>query len=1628
MRAIGCRTRGCSRLRRPRVLAVLVTAVAALALAPASALGASVASPSLSRSSSAAGASSVTYTVGFTTSATGAIPAGGTITLAAPAGTLWPTHDNQAYVLTDSTTPSGSFTAAQGASYAEPDLPIFGFEGYSGAVVTIAVPNAINAGDHLSLVITGVSNPGVGSGRLTVSTSADAVPVSMLDTITTDRSVSTPTLSVSVAAAAATDATYTVGFTTSATGAIPAGGTITLAASPGTLWPTHNNQAYTLTDSTTPSGSFTAAQGTSYGEPGLPIFGFEGYSGAQVTINVPNAINAGDHLSLAITGVSNPGAGSGRLSVSTSSDPTPASTTDAIASAGSVSTPSVSPSSTTAGGTGVTYTIGFSSSADGAIAAGGTVTLIAPPGTELPGSQCDYALTDSTTSGGDFGCASSVTTGASGSIATLTVPNAINAGDDLRFAVSGVTNPGAGIDTLKVATSSDRIPATSSSYALTGSSSPITRVSATSLSTSSSTASANGVTYTVKFTAGASGGLTGGTGAITLAAPAGTIFGPCSYGCGGGNAVYTIDDLTTPSGSGSASPSSLSDDYSTVDIVPANTIKGGDQIVLTMTQVTNPPAGAGQLKISTSSDTEPVKVSDTTIADVVADSSLAVDPASGGESATYTVGFNAGPSGQLLGGLSAITLTAAPGTVFSPSATITIDDLTTPSGSASTTADSILGNGAIATFPVPNTIAAGDEIRLSVDDVTNPPSGARVPVAVSTSSDPSATTSALPTGVTATAGNVSAQVSWTVPAATTSPITGWVVTPYAGSVAQPPFVSDSSADSATVAGLQNGTAYTFKVAAVDADGTGPQSGSSSPVTPEPPAGGTPAGTGFTTASLDFGTIAVGHVSSAETVGLSNTGGTPLQVSAVTVGAADAADFTLTTDTCSGATIASAQSCTVTVTFAPTAAGARTAQLAFADSALGSPQTVTLTGTGTDLGSLSGTIVNGTSSNRQPVSGAGISICPQAGSNITGSCQSITSTANGEYEFAGLQAGPWLIQVSPPSPRLFGASAIVQVQPGSQTHDFTLNAPAPLPSRVTIDGPSGVTHGGIPTLNWSEPFSMQFGPQFPSEPAGTQIAYFVTVAMYNAGNGNANVSASEVHNANASVSASRARSSSSSASAINSGTLALLVSYGPGGNPSVIGEYPDPGSGPDPTITFEDDGQAVHALARESARVHTAGASGLPGILVGYLPSSNVIEADVPSPQEKTHGATSIGIDGSYAVVGDGPAANSTAAVAGSAPARTATAGCVVPRLIDDPLATAKRALTAAGCTVGATVTGYSTKIPAGDVASSSPAAGTIHAAGTKVKLGISLGPKPKAKECKVPKVIGDTLAAADAALGAAGCGVGAVSPEYTTKVPAGRIASSSPRAGTTHPFGTKVKLGIGLGPKPKRAVKFEVKDGVIKVKSHMHGPIIHIHFPCEDDDCDVYYDPSGTVLSRTGIPLASATVVLLRSSTSAGPFVHVPNGSVIMSPGNRRNPDRTSALGDFGWDVSPGYYRVSAHHPGCSAGHHRAAAVTRVHSVPPPVSNVLIKLTCPHLKRSRTHVSLRIQRSRGSILTVTATVHGRKPVGFVVLTAGSLTTTLPINSRTHRATIALSPGARRVRAHYEGDAHNQPSSGSAQAR
>jgi MYXO-CTERM domain-containing protein len=92
-------------------------------------------------------------------------------------------------------------------------------------------------------------------------------------------------------------------------------------------------------------------------------------------------------------------------------------------------------------------------------------------------------------------------------------------------------------------------------------------------------------------------------------------------------------------------------------------------------------------------------------------------------------------------------------------------------------------------------------------------------------------------------------------------------------------------------------------------------------------------------SLAFGSVAVGTSTAAQTVTLTNSGSAALAIQSIQAGGA----FTETNDC--PASLAAAASCTVSVVFTPSAAGAATGALTVTSNASGSPHSVALSGTG-----------------------------------------------------------------------------------------------------------------------------------------------------------------------------------------------------------------------------------------------------------------------------------------------------------------------------------------------------------------------------------------------------------------------------------------------------------------------------------------------------------------------------------------------------------------------------------------------------------------------------------------------------------------------------------------------------------
>lgn len=124
------------------------------------------------------------------------------------------------------------------------------------------------------------------------------------------------------------------------------------------------------------------------------------------------------------------------------------------------------------------------------------------------------------------------------------------------------------------------------------------------------------------------------------------------------------------------------------------------------------------------------------------------------------------------------------------------------------------------------------------------------------------------------------------------------------------------------------------------------------VTNPAPGGGTSSAAAFTVsaatpgatlsvASLSFGNVAVGATSTSQSLTLANPGTAPLAITSIA-----ASNGFSETNSC-GSSLAVGATCTIAVTFSPAWTGATTGSLTVTDNAAGSPQTVSLSGTGAE---------------------------------------------------------------------------------------------------------------------------------------------------------------------------------------------------------------------------------------------------------------------------------------------------------------------------------------------------------------------------------------------------------------------------------------------------------------------------------------------------------------------------------------------------------------------------------------------------------------------------------------------------------------------------------------------------------
>ncbi len=221
------------------------------------------------------------------------------------------------------------------------------------------------------------------------------------------------------------------------------------------------------------------------------------------------------------------------------------------------------------------------------------------------------------------------------------------------------------------------------------------------------------------------------------------------------------------------------------------------------------------------------------------------------------------------------------------------------------------------------------------------------------------------------------------------------------------------------------------------------------------------GVALNPAGLIFPNQVVGTPSTPQTITLRNGGGSALSITSIAVTGAAASDYH-ETDTC-GTSVPALGSCTISVTFTPTAAGTRTAQVTVTDNspAPGSTQVVDLTGTGGNsaLVSLSpSSLAFGSQT-------VGVASSPQSirVTNTGTAALSITAvTASGDFAVGTNTCTAPLQATTPPSNCTINVTFTPNV-PGSSVGALTLTDNAPDSPQIVLVTGTGVLQ---PTVSLS----------------------------------------------------------------------------------------------------------------------------------------------------------------------------------------------------------------------------------------------------------------------------------------------------------------------------------------------------------------------------------------------------------------------------------------------------------------------------------------------------------------------------------------------------------------------------------
>lgn len=138
-----------------------------------------------------------------------------------------------------------------------------------------------------------------------------------------------------------------------------------------------------------------------------------------------------------------------------------------------------------------------------------------------------------------------------------------------------------------------------------------------------------------------------------------------------------------------------------------------------------------------------------------------------------------------------------------------------------------------------------------------------------------------------------------------------------------------------------------------------------------------------TPSLAFGDQPPGATSDAHLISVRNDGAQRLRPFTVALGGESAAEFAISTDACTGASVRVGESCAIGVTFTPNGAGPRSATVAITTNGSGSPHVVQLTGSGIQPPGPGGLLPGPCANQKDGTAGADVLTGTASGDNLFG---------------------------------------------------------------------------------------------------------------------------------------------------------------------------------------------------------------------------------------------------------------------------------------------------------------------------------------------------------------------------------------------------------------------------------------------------------------------------------------------------------------------------------------------------------------------------------------------------------------------------------------------------------------------